>query len=816
MSEIQPKTHDGYPTAGGTSDGVFLHTIFETTPECIKIVGPDGRLLQMNPAGLRMVEADCWDSVAGVCTLDLIAPEHRELWGANHQRVCEGESVAWQFDIISLAGARRHMETHAAPIVLSDGRVGQLAITRDITKQKRLDEELRQSEQAHRALLQALPAAVYTTDAEGNITFFNEAAVQFAGRRPKPGEKWCVSWKLFSSEGEPLPHDQCPMAIALREGRPVRGVEAIAARPDGTRIPFMPFPTPMFDTDGKLVGAVNMLVDISDRKRAEEALQRVNERLEESVKERTSELERALTRLQESERNFTLLVGSVTDYAIYMLDPTGQVVSWNAGAERIKGYPADEIIGQHFSRFYAPEDAERGLPARGLERAAQEGRFEAEGWRVRKDGSRFWANVVIDAIKDGDRLIGFAKITRDITERKAAEAQLYQAQKMEAVGQLTGGVAHDFNNLLAAIIPSLELAKARISDERTLGYLDMAEHAAARGASLTHQLLAFSRKQHLARRSVDLNDLIGKMTAMLPRTLGPAVTIATDLDDATWPAMTDPGQLELAILNLAINARDAMPDGGVLSISTRNVEVDKSDGQEGLIPGSYVCVSVADTGVGMSEDVRQRAFEPFFSTKLDGRGSGLGLSMVYGFAQQAGGAIRIESEVGKGASVHIFVPRADTELHSLDQVPAGPQMDAGAPSRILVVDDDAAVRKTTADLIRDLGHQVSDADGGEAALAVLQEGASFDLMVVDLAMPNMNGAVFAIRARQLRPAMPVLFVTGYAGMTWESDVPGDELLKKPFTRVQMAAKLRSMLPRAPAPSAAASRANGADVAAQAM
>ena len=650
-------------TVAARDNRELLQAVIETTPECIKVVAPDGRLLQMNSAGLEMIGAESWEAVDQAPVLDLIAPEHREDWRRGHDRVCQGESLSWEFDIVRFDGVHRHMQTHATPIRLADGSMGQLAITRDITTQRRLDQ-----------------------------------------------------------------------ALQLRERS-----------------------------------------------------------LEDMVSERTRELETALARLQQSEQSFELLVRSVTDYAIYMLDPEGNVASWNAGAERIKGYSEAEIIGQNFSRFYTDEDRLAGRPARGLKIAGTVGRFEAEGWRVRKDGSRFWASVVIDAIRDGGELIGFAKITRDISERKAAEERLYQAQKMEAVGQLTGGVAHDFNNLLAAIIPSLEMARAKVKDERVIRHLDTAAHAAARGAALTHQLLAFSRKQHLANRSVEVNRLIERLCEMLPRTLGPAVSIELDLEPAAWPAMTDPSQFELALLNLAINARDAMGPGGRLRISTRNVEAGETGAPEGLGPGRYLLICVADNGSGMTDEVRTRAFEPFFSTKMVGRGSGLGLSLVYGFARQSGGTAAIDSALGEGTTIRIYLPRAETEAVEEAARPGRSGLDAGPPSRILVVDDDDAVRGVICEMVRSFGHDVVAAKSGEEGLGLLQESGAFHLMVVDLAMPNMHGALFAVRARAIHPTTPVLFVTGYADANWSSEIEGDELMKKPFTEAEMAERLRLML-----------------------
>ncbi len=643
-----------------------------------------------------------------------------------------------------------------------------------------------------RELLDALPTAVYTTDADGRLTFFNQAAVEFSGRTPEIGsDQWSVTWRLYWPDGRPMAHDQCPMARALKEDQSIRGEEAIAERPDGTRVPFMPYPTPLHDAAGRLVGAVNMLVDLTDRKKVEAAPRLLNEILEQRVEERTRELTEASTQLGESERRFRLFVGGVTDYAIYMLDPEGIITNWNSGAERIKGYQAQEIIGQHFSVFYTSRDRQEGLPQRALMIAARDGRFEADGWRVRKDGTRFWANVVIDAVHDdGGVLIGFAKVTRDMTERRAIDEQLRQSQKMEAVGQLTNGVAHDFNNLLATIIPNLELAQFHIKEQRVEKYLEEAIRAAERGAQLTNQLLAFSRPQELITEPVDVNQVVSEACEMLPRTIGPTIEIEALLDADAWWAMTEPAQLELAILNLAINARDAMSAGGKLTIASKNMAHGYLSRLPTLDPGDYVVISVADTGAGMSEEVRARAFEPFFTTKGTGKGTGLGLSMVYGFAKQSGGTITIDSELGQGTTFRIYLPRAPHRLEAAEEADQS-LCNAGPPSRILVVDDNSAVRTITAVIIRTLGHDVIEAAGGEDALDLLEEDRQFDLLIVDLAMPNMHGDEFAARARELVPGVPTLFVTGYAEPGRLRT--GGDILKKPFRRAQLAEKLRYIL-----------------------
>jgi PAS domain S-box-containing protein len=646
-----------------------------------------------------------------------------------------------------------------------------------------------------RDLLDALPAAIYMTDAAGRITSYNQAAVEFSGRMPEIGsDQWCVSWRLYWPDGRPMAHNECPMARALKEDRPIRGGEAIAERPDGTRVPFMAYPTPLHDASGRLVGAVNMLVDLTTAKEVEDARNQLNDTLEHRVGERTRQLTEAITRLRDSERRFRLFVDGVTDYAIYMLNTDGVITNWNAGAERVKGYRAEEIIGQHFSVFYTPKDREDGLPQRALMTAAQDGRSEAEGWRIRKDGTRFWANVVVDAVHDdtGD-LIGFAKITRDMTERRAVDEQLRQSQKMEAVGQLTNGVAHDFNNLLATIIPNLELAQSSIKDEHPLKYLENAMRASERGAQLTNQLLAFSRRHEVLTEPVDVNQVVSEACEMLPRTIGPMIEIETALTADAWWALTEPGQLELAILNLAINARDAMPAGGKLRITTRNSVRRSSRSFPPLDPGDYVMISVADTGGGMTEEVRSRAFEPFFTTKEVHKGTGLGLSMVYGVAKQSGGTVTIDSEIGCGTTVQIYLPRAPQRASDGDEPSERNELDAGPPSRILVVDDNSAVRTITAIMLRTLGHDAIEAAGGQDALDLLEQDRQFDLLIVDLAMPNMHGDEFAARARELISDVPILFVTGYAEPGRVRPRPEGEILKKPFRRVQLAGKLRYVL-----------------------
>jgi PAS domain S-box-containing protein len=649
-----------------------------------------------------------------------------------------------------------------------------------------------------RQLFDALPVAIYTTDAAGRITFYNRAAVEFAGREPKLGrDRWCVTWRLFWPDGRPMAHDECPMAVALMEGGPIRDQEAILERPDGTRVDFLPYPTPLYDHSGKLIGGVNMLVDITERKKAEVALQRLNDALEQRVEERTGQLSQAFNQLRASEERFRVLVEGVVDYAIFMLDPNGIVTSWNPGAARIKGYTAAEIIGRHFSEFYTEEDRQNGLPKRVLETAKRTGRFEAEGWRVRKDGTRFWANVVIDAIRHTDgRLVGFAKITRDLTEKKEAEFQLHRTQKMEALGQLTGGVAHDFNNLLTAIIGNLEMLEVLLpTDDPRRRYAEGALRAASRGSQLTQQLLTFSRREEIQPQIASINELLHETQMLCERTVGEGVTVDLRLQDGCWLCCVDPAQFAAAVLNLAANARDAMNRSGRLTLQTENVTAGGAYAA-GLAAGDYVVLSVRDTGCGMSAEVLERAFEPFYTTKEVGKGTGLGLSQVYGFAKQAGGATRIESKVGEGATVRIYLPRARGKpLASVAPTDALAEATPGAAT-ILVVEDDTDVREMIVGILSDLGYRTLVATSGPEALEIVAQDSSIDLLFSDIVMPGgMSGTELARQALRLRPGLKLLLSSGYARE--ESQVRRMQVefpfIAKPYRPSTLGKKLREAL-----------------------
>jgi PAS domain S-box-containing protein len=633
----------------------------------------------------------------------------------------------------------------------------------------------------HELLVQSVvDYAIYMLDPTGRVVSWNAGAERIKGFSAEEviGEHFS---RFYTDEDRAAGLPAQALKIAAESGR--FATEAWRRRKDGSHFWAMVVIDPI-RKDGELVGFAKITRDMTEQRTAQLAM-------------------------LETERGFRLLVQGVTDYAIYMLDPDGKVTNWNTGAERIKGYAASEVLGQHFSQFYTPEDFDIGLPSTALETARREGRYEAEGWRLRKDGSRFWASVVIDAIYDDGRLIGFAKITRDLTERREAQLQLersreqlFQSQKMEAIGQLTGGLAHDFNNLLTGITGSLELMKARLAQGR-IGdldrYITAAQGAASRAAALTHRLLAFARRQPLDPKPTSPNRLIADMEELVRRTVGPEIVVETVLSIGLWPTLCDPNQLENAILNLCINARDAMPNGGRLTIETANTWLDDRGARErDMQPGQYVAICVTDTGTGMPPEVIARAFDPFFTTKPLGQGTGLGLSMIYGFAKQSGGQVRIYSEEGAGTTMRIYLPRHRGEV---DEEVIPPKLSdaprARAGETVLIVDDEPTVRMLVTEVLDELGYAAIEAADGTSGLKVLQSDVRIDLLITDVGLPKgMNGRQMADAAREARPTLKVLFITGFAENAAVGDghlEPGMHLLTKPFAMEMLASRIKTII-----------------------
>ncbi|PCR96052.1 hybrid sensor histidine kinase/response regulator [Pseudomonas fluorescens] len=605
--------------------------------------------------------------------------------------------------------------------------------------------------------------AIYMIDPSGIITSWNSGAKRFKGYEEAEilGEHFS---RFYTDEDRAVGMPQRALDTAIREGR-FEG-EGWRVRKDGTHFWCHVVIDPIFSPSGQLLGFAKITRDLTDRKMAEETL-------------------------KQSEQQFRLLVQGVTDYAIYMLSPEGRVTNWNPGAQRIKGYAPNEVIGKHFSMFYTPEDREIGEPQRALETAVRVGRFENKSWRLRKDGTRFLAHVVVDAIRgETGTLLGFAKITRDVTEAHQAQLALeqtrealFQAQKMQAIGQLSGGIAHDFNNLLTVILGNLEIVRKRVGDDPKVSrLLENATQGALRGVSLTQRMLAFARRQELKTEAVDIPKLVQGITGLLRSSLGPGIRIETQFPENLETVLADTNQLELAVLNLATNARDAMPEGGTVVIGAQP-QVVLEQSQSSLAAGRYVCLSVTDTGEGMDDETLASATDPFFTTKGLGKGTGLGLSMVHGFIEQLGGRFILKSVKGQGTCAELWLPVA---VDGVAAKPLSPRPSTASVPRlsVLVVDDDSLVRTSTSLLLEDLGHRVIGAASGAQALELFDQGEVIDLMITDMAMPKMSGAQLAHAVRLLKPDLPIILATGYAERLegFAAELPR---LSKPFNQMNL-------------------------------
>jgi PAS domain S-box-containing protein len=621
--------------------------------------------------------------------------------------------------------------------------------------------------------------AIYMLDAQGHVVSWNTGAARFKGYAADEiiGHHFSRFYTLEDrAAGVP------ERALKTAEAEGTFQAEGWRVRKDGSRFWANVVIDPIYTPDRRLLGFAKITRDVGDQRAAEEALRK-------------------------REQEFRLLVEGVTDYAIYMLDSSGLITTWNSGAERIKGYSRAEVIGTHFSQFYTPEDQATGLPKRALATALAEGRFEQEeGWRVRKNGTRFVAHVVIDPIHDAEgKFVGYAKITRDVTERRSAaealkqsERALLHAQKMETIGKLTGGVAHDFNNLLQVIAGNLQLlSRDVVGNERAERRVQNAIAGVRRGARLAGHLLAFGRRQPLEPKVVNLGRFISTLDEMLQRALGEAVEVQTIVAEGLWNTSADLAQVENAVLNLAINARDAMEGVGKLTVEIGNAWLDHAYARAHaeVDPGEYVMLAVSDTGSGMLPEVIAHAFDPFFTTKPEGKGTGLGLSMVYGFVKQSGGHVKIYSEPGNGTTVKLYLPRSkdSEELLTVTETRSA----VGGTETILVAEDDDQVRGTVVDTLQELGYQVLAASDAEKALAIVKTGIKIDLLFTDVVMPGpLRSPDLARLAREHLPGITVLFTSGY---TQNAIVHGGrldhgvELLSKPYSREDLARRIRSAL-----------------------
>ncbi|WP_237478749.1 PAS domain S-box protein [Lichenibacterium dinghuense] len=670
-----------------------------------------------------------------------------------------------------------------------DGAPRRLAgIAIDVTASRSAEAERDAERLRFKAVLDAAPVGILFAEApSGRVVGQNPRADEIFGHKLIPTEavEQHRDWILHRPDRTRLELDRYPLARAITRGETSAGEEYLYRRGDDTLAWVQLTAAPIRDAAGGIAGGVVCIEDIGARKDAEAALRRMNETLEAAVAARTHELDSIWRHARD------MLCVARLDGTFVRLNP--------AWAETLGRTPEDLLDTSSIALVH-PDDLWRttsalALLAEGLTVPAFENRYR------HRDGSYRWFSW---SAVPHDGLIYC--IVRDVTDEKdaaaalaKAEDALRQSQKMEAVGQLTGGIAHDFNNLLTGITGALDLMQRRIAQGRTgdVGrYVEIAVRSADRAAALTHRLLAFSRRQPLDPRPTDMGRLVGTMEDLLRRTTGEAIGFEVSLAEGLWPTLCDPHQLENALLNLVINARDAMPDGGRLAIETGNVTVGEA-APDGPAPGDYAALTVADTGGGMAPEVAARAFDPFFTTKPMGQGTGLGLSMVYGFVRQSEGHVAIDTAPGRGTRVRILLPRfAGAAAGEAARPGPAASLRARAAETVLVVEDELSVRDLVVEVLADLGYRALQAPDGPSGLKVLQGGERVDLLVTDVGLPGMNGRQLAEQGRRLRPGLRVLFITGYAEDATFGEGrldPGLQMLTKPFTIDALAGRIRAMI-----------------------
>jgi PAS domain S-box-containing protein len=736
-----------------TGDERFELLVNAVTDYAIYMLDPAGRIATWNAGAARLKGYSAEEITGEHFSRFFTAEDLAADLPARAMRVAarEGrfEAEGWR---VRKDGQRIWVNAILDPIRDRSGNlIGYAKITRDMTDRKAAEKAVWESEQRFQLLVGSVTDyAIYMLDPQGHIATWNAGARRFKGYEADEiiGEHFS---RFFTAEDKKVGKPGKILRAAATEGR--FEAEGWRVRKDGTLFLAHVVVDAIHNNDGDLVGFAKITRDVTERRKREREL-------------------------FESEQRFRLLVEGVRDYAIYMLDKQGIITNWNSGARTIKGYSADEAVGKHFSIFYTEQDRAASLPARALETSLRSGKYETEAWRVRKDGSLFWASVVIDPIfNEAGEHIGFAKITRDMSERKRVEEELeeartalLQSQKLQALGELTGGIAHDFNNLMTVVQGSTELLLTQpdLPEEKRRRYLESIAATAKRATTLTSHLLAFSRKRALRPEVVDLNVRLDAFQEVLSRTLGSRIKVVTELNAEDARVELDLTELETAVLNAAVNSRDAMPDGGRLTIASKPWQEDGRD---------LIALEITDTGTGMAPDLVERVFEPFFTTKPVGQGTGLGLSQIHGFAAQAGGRAELSSSPGEGTTVRILLPRsakafsASSDDQILTTIPAG--------LRVLLVEDNHHVLQFAEHVLRDLGCEVIPASDAQEANALL-DSCVVDLVFSDVVMPGMSGVDFARKLREDRPDLPVLLASGYSEQTVGHAAAEFNLLSKPY------------------------------------
>jgi PAS domain S-box-containing protein len=768
----------------------LMENILRHVPVTLQVKDAELRYLWANQAFAAAIGHGL-DAILGRSVNELDVPERtqRETGERDRQVLATGETIRFE-ETSDASGSRRHMIAIKAPVFGPSGRITHLlTIGTDVTELHALRAEVEAARRRLQAVLDAVPVTIALKDTDRRYVWVNKefervhgrAADRVIGRR---SEDWIATPELAERVGR--------IDAEMLAGGPQTPPMAQRFRhADGHMADFRVRRLIVRDAKGDIDGIIVVGMDVTDLMRTASELQSANALLEQRVAARTREL-----------ATVGEFVSTVIDRApvpVVTLHPDGTVRSWNAAASKATGFSAQEMEGRPLEELFPDDRAAVAQRLRDLAAGRPVG--PAELLTRRRDGQPIELLLSCAPLaRDGATHRGAVSIWLDVTEQRAAERQLRQAQKMEAIGQLTGNVAHDFNNLLAVVIGNLDLLQEDLPDTIDPDLVADALDAAERGAALTARLLAFARQQTLRPVILCVGALIEGMRPLLQRAVGEAIAIDYRAGAGLWLARIDTNQLENAILNLCVNARDAMPDGGRLSITASNTTLDEAYARAhpDSAPGDYVCVSVADTGTGIAPEVIGQVFEPFFTTKGTGRGSGLGLSIVYGFAKQSGGHVQVASEPGKGTAFRLFLPRVAGTLAE----PAPPAaIVRGGGETVLVVEDNAALRRTSATAVRALGYAVVEAADAEQALAALDARPDIALLLSDVVLPGgTNGFQLARLALQRRPALAVAFVSGYvdpALAQQQRDLAGTAVLTKPFRTPELAATLQAALARRP-------------------
>jgi len=739
--------------------------LFETTLDLILITDRQGNYVQVSPSAAAILGYKP-EEMIGRSARDFLYPDDLERTRSE----------------MRLARRGRHLRNFECRYRRKDGSVATLAwsgvwselkqeyyfIGRDMTEQKLAQEKFELA-------VEASPSGIVMVDATGAIVLVNAETERMFGY----GREELIGQPIESllPVGLRAAHLRDRKEFVARPERRRMGIgrDLFGVRKDSTEFPVEIGLNPIPTREGLLV--LSSVVDVTESKKAQQAL-------------------------VESAAMARGIVDTALD-AFVQMDETGVIVEWNSQAAAMFGWSREEAIGKTVAELILPEvdHARHNEDSAGFLRTGKgtvvDQRFEIEAQH--RDGRQIKVEVSVTALRRHDSYV-FNAFIRDLTEKIAAEAQVRQAQKMEAVGQLTGGIAHDFNNILTVITGTIEILAEAVADKpQAAAVAKMIDEAAERGAALTQRLLAFARKQPLQPRNVDVNELVVDTIKLLQPTLGEQIEIRSRLEDNLWPSLVDPHQLSTSLLNLALNARDAMPDGGKLTLETGNVHLDESYARvnSDVQPGPYVLVTVSDTGTGIPAAIRDRVFEPFFTTKDVDKGTGLGLSMVYGFVKQSGGHIAIYSEEGHGTAIRLYLPPAP-EFTSVAEVASADPIQGGHET-ILVVEDDPLVRAFVTTQLKSLGYTILATSNGVEALRMIERGAAFDLLFTDVIMPGgMNGPQLAEEALHRRPSLKVLFTSGYtedAMMHHGRLDPGVLLLAKPYRKSDLAHMIRAAMSR---------------------